>query len=343
LVAVCATLAATASVALAKSSYTVVVTPSSAAAGATQIFNVALTNNTAANGINFAMITPPAGFTLIGATAPVGTIQLQPNKVIIRGLNVAPGATVNVSVTATAPAQDPGSNSWKTQAFSNGPNSAGVFIDDGTSTVTTPVTSPSTTSSDCPNGCTVTLMTPSTTFKLGVDPGSDTTVTASVDTGTPMDGPGSSPSNDPGCAAYTPQSPDWYGFDVGDNTRQKTVTWTVNNTDPNTPFQVCFGALYEFPATGPAAVNGLAPGGTLPDKSVGFVGLLPRCETLEIATTGDVALNNAALSDAATVAFAPLCANITSQLQADGSITTTASVTIPATEGGLPGDPFMGR
>jgi hypothetical protein len=324
LVAVCATLAATASVALAKSSYTVVVTPSSAAAGATQVFNVALTNNTASNGINFAMITPPQGFTLLAASLPpgaTGAIQLQPNKVIVRSLSVppapAPGSTVNVSVTATAPAQDPGSNSWKTQAFSNGPSSAGVFIDDGTSTVTTPVTNPQTTMSPCAaTGCTVSLSTPSTSFRLDVGSGSSGgTVTASVDTGTPMDGPGGLG----GCPSYTPQSPDWYGFDVSDTTQGKTVTWTVKNSDPNT-FQVCFGAPYAF-------VGG-QPNEPLPDGTTGFVGLLPICSPLEAPRFSDVAPADAVF----------ICANISSP---EGSPTTTiASFTIPA---GLTGDPWLGR
>jgi hypothetical protein len=334
LVTVCATLAATASVALASSSYSAVITPKSAAAGATQVFNVALTNNTASNGINFAMITPPQGFTLSAASLPpgaTGTIQLQPNKVIIRGLSVppapAPGSTVNVSVTATAPAQDPGSNNWKTQAFSNGPNSAGVFIDDGTSTVSTPTTSPQTITNTCPanQGCPpppLTLSTPSTSFSLQVGSGStDATVTQSVDTGTPMDGLGGLG----GCAGYTPQSPDWYGFNVSDINREKTVTWTVNNSDPST-FRVCFGAPYPF-------VGGQS-GGTLPDGTKNaFVGLLPICSPLETPTVTDV--TPAASSDAVFI-----CANISSP---EGSPTTTiATFTIPGNQG-LTGDPWFGR
>jgi hypothetical protein len=327
LLTVCATLAATASGALAKSGYTAVVTPSSAAAGATQTFNVALTNNTASKGINFAMITPPQGFTLLGASAPHGRVQLQPSKVIIRDLKLAPGSTLNASVTATAPARDPGSDSWKTQAFSNGPNSAGVFLDSGTSTLSTPVTSPQTTTSPCPaTGCSVSLSTPSTSFSLDVGSGaSDATVTASVDTGTPMDGPGGL--NDPGCATYTPQSPDWYGFNVSATDRSKTVTWTVKDSDPNT-FQVCFGAPYEFfDATGEPA-----RAGTLPDGTRGFVGLLPNCNTEEFLAAADVAPGQ---SEEET-AF--ICANISPD--EENPTTTVASFTIPA---GLPGDPFIGR
>ena len=48
-----------------------------------------------------------------------------------------------------------------------------------------------------------------------------------------MDGTGSNSDADPGCAGYTPQNPDWYGFDVtnlGDSgPPAKTLTWTVKN------------------------------------------------------------------------------------------------------------------
>jgi hypothetical protein len=219
------------------------------------------------------------------------------------------------------------------QAFSNGPNSAGVFLDAGSSLVTTPVTNPQSTSSDCPTtGCSVSLSTPSTSFSLNVGSGlSDTSVTASVDTGTPMDGPGGL--GDSGCASYTPQSPDWYGFDVADTSRSKTITWTVKDTDPNNPFQVCFGAPYEFDVAG----GGAAPAGTLPDGSSGFVGLLPTCPNIEVfdTTNGDFVATE---SEVAPPAF--ICANITSAVQTDGTTTTTATFTIPAN---LSGDPWMGR
>lgn len=335
LVMLCATLAATASTALAKpSSYSAVVTPRSAAAGATQVFNVVLTNETASNGINSAMITPPKGFTLLGASSLQGTIQLQPNKVIVRDLNLAPLGTVNVLVTAIAPPADPGSTDWKTQAFSNGQNSAGPALDTGASRTSTPTTNPQTISSDCPanQGCSPPpLSTPSTSFSMGVGSGAtDATVTESVDVGTPMDGPGGL--NDPGCATYTPQSPDWYGFDVSATDRSKDITFMVKDSDPS-KFKVCFGAPYEFQDE----TGSPAPPGTLPDGTAGFVGLLPRCstDTIFAPVNGDFALSAA---DVAPPTF--ICANISGQPQADGSSTTTATLTIPP---GLPGDPFIGR
>jgi hypothetical protein len=332
--AVCAALAATASAALATSSYSAVITPVSAAAGATGDFNVALTNKSATNGINFAMITPPQGFTLVGASSPQGTIELQPNKVIIRDLNLSPLSTVNVTVTATAPAHG-GDSSWKTQAFSNGPNSAGVFLDASTSTVTTPATSPLTVPFSCPAaGCSTPLLsTPSSSFSADIGSGSgDTTGTESVDTGTPMDGPGSPPENT-GCANYTPQSPDWYGLDVSATDRTKTVSWKVFNSDPST-FQVCFGAPYQFDVLN--SDNNLvgAPEGTLPDGTSGFVGLLPPCSSEEIfsTTNGDVR------SEQSEEGPVFICATISAD--EENPNTTDVSVFIPS---GLDGDPFFGR
>ena len=67
-----------------------------------------------------------------------------------------------------------------------------------------------------------------------------------------MDGPGSDPEADPGCANYSPPeaSADWYEFVVqpadGETfDRSKTVTWTVKGTTTD-GFQVCFGAPYQF-------------------------------------------------------------------------------------------------
>ena len=330
-VVACAMLAATTSAALATSSYSAVITPVSAPAGATTTFNVALTNNTTINGINSAMITPPQKFTLVGASSPQGTTQVQPNKVIIRDLNLALGATVNVTVTATAPAQGGDPRDWKTQAFGNGPASAGVFLDDVTSMVTTPVTNPQTVPFSCPAaGCSPPpLSTPSTSFSAQVGPGStDTTGTESVDTGTPMDGPGSPPENT-GCAGYTPQSPDWYGLEVTATDRTKTVSLMVKNSDPST-FQLCFGAPYRFfDVMGEAA-----PAGTLPDGTPGFVGLLPNCEE----GIGSPGFRDDASSQSEEPPPASICASISPD--EENPTTTDVGVFIPA---GLPGDPWLAR
>ena len=94
---------------------------------------------------------------------------------------------------------------------------------------------------------------------LGVDipdPASNSTITESVDVGTPMDGPGAN-AKDVGCARYSPPpgSADWYEFvenpaqnaSGGETFDAKTITWTVNNAENgNANFEVCFGAPYDF-------------------------------------------------------------------------------------------------
>jgi hypothetical protein len=168
---------------------------------------------------------------------------------------------------------------------------------------------------------------------LGVDiqdPASNSTITESVDVGTPMDGTGANAS-DVGCARYSPPplSADWYEFvespaqndDGGETFDAKTITWTVNNAENgDNNFEVCFGAPYDF-QIGPS-VNGallLAPQGTLPDGTPGFVGLLDTCSDL-----GDAAGSNPCVSNQESV----------------GDTGIQVTVAIPA---GLQGDPWMGR
>jgi hypothetical protein len=138
------------------------------------------------------------------------------------------------------------------------------------------------TATPCASGATCTSTITSNSGSLKVDVGSganNATLTESVDVGTPMDGPGSDTTN--GCGSYTPPaaSADWYEFvvnppDATTADRTKTVTWTVKNTTTD-GFKVCFGAPYEFDAQG--TDSGLAPAGTLPDGSPGFIGLLDFC------------------------------------------------------------------
>ncbi len=144
-----------------------------------------------------------------------------------------------------------------------------------------------------------------------------------------MDGPGSNPDADPGCANYTPPeaSADWYEFVVQPNDnetfdRAKTITWTVKGTTSD-GFQVCFGAPYEFVSLNSDGQPEQAPAGTLPDGTRGFVGLLARC------TVGDTNL------------VTPCVQSITTQENPDSpnGVDAVAVVTIPA---GLPGDPMIG-
>jgi hypothetical protein len=180
----------------------------------------------------------------------------------------------------------------------------------------------------CASGatCSQTITSPSGSFKVDVGSGStDATLTESVDAGTPMDGPGSDPRADPGCASYNPPaaSADWYEFVVQpvDGTtfdRSKTITWTVRGATTD-GFEVCFGAPYEFDAQG--TDSGLAPAGTLPDGSPGFVGLLDGCSEL---TSGS-----------------PCISSLTTQRDPNtGVLEAVAVVSIPP---GLQGDPWMAR
>ncbi len=187
-------------------------------------------------------------------------------------------------------------------------------------------------STSCGTGDTCSQTIDSGSGSLQVDVGSgstDATLTESVDVGTPMDGPGSNPKLDPGCADYQPATADWYEFVVqpADNLtfdRTKTVTWTVKGTTSD-GFQVCFGAPYEFPVLDPATgQEEQAPAGTLPDGSPGFVGLLARC------VVGNVAI-------------AVPCVQSVSTQDDPNSQTGTDAVAVVTIPAGEPGDPWMGR
>jgi hypothetical protein len=176
---------------------------------------------------------------------------------------------------------------------------------------------------DCPAaGCTHTLSTGDSSAQVDVGPGTaDASLTESVDLGTPMDGPGSDPKN-VGCASYTPPagSVDWYGVDVSDSTRTKTITWTVNNAISD-GFEICFGAPYDFlTGFGSDGQRLFAPAGTLPDGTTGFVGLLDSCNNL-----GDFQSSN------------PCWTSIAPGPNGSGTV---AMIQIPA---GLTGDPWFGR
>ena len=179
----------------------------------------------------------------------------------------------------------------------------------------------------CASGATCTNTITSGSGSLQVDVGSGSTaatLTESVDVGTPMDGPGSNPDADPGCSTYNPPaaSADWYEFvvqpaDGRTFDRSKTITWTVKNTTAD-GFAVCFGAPYEFDAE---SDSGLAPAGTLPDGTQGFVGLLTECSEL--------------------TAGSPCWESITTQTDPlTGGPEAVAVVSIPA---GNTGDPWMAR
>lgn len=127
MVAVCATLAATASAALADD-YTVSISPASVPPGATaQTFIVQFNDTSSKNPLNAATITSPGGFTLTAASlvSPSGnaTVQTQGAQVLVKGLSLKQGQSAAVKITANTP-NTCGQVAWTVRAFKsslNGP------------------------------------------------------------------------------------------------------------------------------------------------------------------------------------------------------------------------------
>ncbi|HUA05761.1 MAG TPA: hypothetical protein VMB27_17765 [Solirubrobacteraceae bacterium] len=118
-------------------SYTAVVTPGTVASQSSTTFNVALTNTSGGNPLGSAIIRPPGKFTLTSASlgGAQGNLELDPKRVVLTGLKLPPGGSVNVSVTATAPSKCKTFN-WHTKAFSKGLNSQPLDYDGGSLTTT---------------------------------------------------------------------------------------------------------------------------------------------------------------------------------------------------------------
>ncbi len=146
----CATLAATASSALAgggivKYSYTANISPASAPAGQSTTFDVALANTSSPGvGLASAAITPPLGFRVTGASLPAGTsghVYVLFNIVLLDRVNIGSGKTVHVSVRAIAPSRCKSPfNRWFTVAATGGFRPALLRLDEAHSGLTTPVT-----------------------------------------------------------------------------------------------------------------------------------------------------------------------------------------------------------
>jgi hypothetical protein len=306
----CATVAGTASAASASGEYTAVVSPGSVAPGASTAFTVTLTNISNANPLNVAIVQPPRGFVVTAVSRPSasGNSKLSNGQVVLKGLSLHAGESESIEVTATP--TTPGScgqSSWSVQAFKSSLQGRQLMLDGADSSLTTTVNCGRTVSTDCPAGhpCSSTLSTPYTSATVAVSSGrSDSRLTESVDVGTPQN-------SNSGCSGYTPQSPDWYGFNVNAADRSKVITWTVKNSNPAT-FKVCFGAPYPFETLG----DQTALPGKLPDLTPGFVGLLERCESFSESPEACV------------------------QSIARSGNDTIATVRIDA---GLSGDPFVGR
>jgi hypothetical protein len=99
------------------------------------------------------------------------------------------------------------------------------------------------------------------------------TLSESIDVGSPLQ-----------CAGYTQEDPNWYEFTMSSTNRSKTLNYVIKQ--PAIPLegtvnailaltQVCFGAPYDFTTS----TGTLAPAGTLPDGSSGYIGLLPTCSS----------------------------------------------------------------
>jgi hypothetical protein len=147
-VVACAALATMASAAWAngsKASYTVNISPATAPAGQSTTFDVAL-KNTSSAGIQLgsAAITPPLGFRVTNASLSGGAsghAYVILNIVVLDRLSVAPGATVDVSVTATAPSRCKSPfDRWLSVANAGGLFGQLLRLDAANSSLTTPVT-----------------------------------------------------------------------------------------------------------------------------------------------------------------------------------------------------------
>ena len=157
----CATLAATASAALAKGNYTATVSPGSVALGASTTFAVTLTNTSKANPLNAAIVQPPRGFvvTAVSRPSPSGNSTLSNGRVVLKGLSLHAGETESVAVTATTPGSC-GQSSWNVEAFKSSLQGQRLTLDRANSSLTTTVSCGRTVSTDCPPGrtCSTTLV-----------------------------------------------------------------------------------------------------------------------------------------------------------------------------------------
>lgn len=181
--------------------------------------------------------------------------------------------------------------------------------------------------------CFLTLNGPNSTLSIDAGPNNGQ-LTGEVDPGTPMDGPGSNPKQNPGCANYSPQNLDWYMFDVVNQVDEngppaKSVTLTAQDATPN-GYRLCFGSTSQFVVINSDGRPAAADAGTLPDGEAGFVGFLPFCDQLSAG--------NVDQSSEPCITDDPLTT------RQDPNSTTgqdvIVRVTIPAD---FPGDPAMGR
>ncbi|HUA70809.1 MAG TPA: hypothetical protein VMA96_07005 [Solirubrobacteraceae bacterium] len=126
-----------------RDSYTVNVSPTSVQKDSSTTFDFAMANtSTPGRTIGAAAITPPLGFRVTGASLPVGAkghVYVWFNVVLLDHLSVAPGSTLDIAVTATAPSRcNTPFNRWFTVA--TGGLFGELMFPDPSSSLTTNVT-----------------------------------------------------------------------------------------------------------------------------------------------------------------------------------------------------------
>ena len=149
-VVACATMAATASSALAggvsvKHSYTVNISPASVPAGKSTTLDVALANTSSPGGsLSSAELLPPLGFRVVHASLPSGAsghVHVILNIVVLDHLSVAPRSTLHLSVTVAAPPKcHTFFKRWLSDANTGGLFSEDLRLDLAHSSLTTDVT-----------------------------------------------------------------------------------------------------------------------------------------------------------------------------------------------------------
>lgn len=99
--------------------YSVVVSPPSAAAGARVEFKATFTNKASDVKLGSANLTAPSGFTVVSASVPVGSATQVGNVVQLRNLFLQPGKSVTATVVADVPCTA-GDKTWSVVARKTG-------------------------------------------------------------------------------------------------------------------------------------------------------------------------------------------------------------------------------
>jgi hypothetical protein len=99
--------------------YSVVLSPSSAAAGARVEFKATFTNKASDVKLGSANVTAPSGFTVVSASVPVGSATTAGNVVKLRNLFLQPGKSVTATVVADVPCTA-GDKTWSVVARKTG-------------------------------------------------------------------------------------------------------------------------------------------------------------------------------------------------------------------------------